>query len=411
MIKQQMQQKQKKAVLLTAGILLILTVILTAGCVGPDNSGQPGVELVVITSGLQLNSLALGQTDAAVNWQPGVAAAEVSGVGKVISFSQDLPRPDKKTWNNHPCCVFGANEQGVKNKDLAVVLTALLMKANQYITDNPKEAAADAANWIYGDTDPVYGNITVKGFDVINTSIPTIHFTTEMTDEWKDSVYDFIQIYRSNGTFTGTLKSESRRETEMLIYEPSVYQAAKEAVQTGIFPVPVSEDISIGYLLSDHDSPLFVLVKNWEFFRDNGNTYLKPAEEKSGQTESAELYVNGKKICNVSFVQGNAGPNLTTMMQTGGIQYAIAGLTPYLCSIDVRKGLKILSPVMNEGSGLIVPADAPVNSWKEFATWAKQRSADGKKLLIAVPEVNSIQDLILKYALAAEGIAFAMKGA
>lgn len=99
------------------------------------------------------------------------------------------------------------------------------------------------------------------------------------------------------------------------------------------------------------------------------------------------------------------------MMQTGGIQYAIAGLTPYLCSIDVRKGLKILSPVMNEGSGLIVPADAPVNSWKEFAAWAKQRSADGKKLLIAVPEVNSIQDLILKYALAAEGIAFAMKGA
>ncbi len=402
---------QKKAVLMmTAGILLIFTVILTAGCVGSDKTGQPGVELVVITSGLQLNSLALGQIDATINWQPNVAAAEVSGVGKIISYSKDLPRPSGKTWDDHPCCVFGANEQGVKNKDLAVVLTALLMKADRYITDHPKEAAADTANWIYGDTDPIYGNITVKGIDVTTASLPTIHFTTEMTDKWKDDVYDFIQIYRSLESLTGTLQSTSRKETEALIYEPSIYQAAKEAAQTGVFPTPVSENISIGYLLSDHNAPLFVLIKEWEYFRDNGNTYLKPVEIKSGRAESAELYVNGKKICNVSLVQGSAGPNLTTMLQTDGIQYAIAGLTPFLYSIDIRNGLKVLAPVMTEGSGIIVPPNAPVNSWKEFVAWAKQRSAEGKKLLIAVPEVNSIQDLMLKFALASEGITFAMKG-
>lgn len=402
---------QKKAVLTGAGILLILAVILTAGCVEADTSKQPGVELVVIASGMQVNSLVLGQTDCAINWQPNVAAAEVSGVGKVICDARDLPRNDGKTWTEHPCCVFGANEEALKNRDLAVVLTALLMKADEYITRHPERAAADAANWIYGDTDPVFGNITVKGTDVTQASIPTIHFTTEVTDKWRDDVYTFIQIYRSIGSLIDTLKSTSRKETEAIIYDQSIYQAAKEAAASGVYPTPKpADEIKIGYLLSDHDAPLFVLVKEWEYFKENGNTYLKPEEEKSGQVERAGLYVNGQKICEVSFVQGNAGPNLTTMMQTNSIQYAVAGLTPFLSSIDTRKGLKILAPVMTEGSALITTANAPVNNWKEFVAWAKKRSAEGNPLLIAIPEANTIQDLMLKNALSTEGIRFYDEG-
>ena len=405
--------KNKKAVLAGAGILLVLAVVFAAGCVeDTDGSRHPSVDLVVIASGMQVNSLVLGQTDCVINWQPNVAAAEVSGVGKVICNAKDLPRTDGKTWDDHPCCVFGANSEALQNRDLAVVLTALLIKADQYITGHPERAAVDAANWIYGDTDPVFGNIRVKGTDVTAASIPTIHFTTDMTDKWKDDVYSFIQIYRSNGSLIDTLKSTSRSETERIIYEPSVYQAAKEAAASGVFPTPKhTDEIKIGYLLSDHDAPLFVLVKDWEYFKEHGNTYLKPEAEKSGQVERAGLYVNGQKICDVSFVQGNAGPNLTTMLQTNSIQYAVAGLTPFLSSIDTRKGLKILIPVMTEGSALMTTAKEPVSSWAEFVAWAKKRSAEGNPLLIAIPEANTIQDLMLKSALASEGIRYKMKGA
>ncbi|MDO5846845.1 MAG: ABC transporter substrate-binding protein [Methanocorpusculum sp.] len=402
----------KKAVLFGVGILLVLAAILTAGCVDADTSKQPGVELVIISSGMQVNSLVLGQADCTINWQPNVAAAEVSGVGKVISYSQDLPRNDGKSWKDHPCCVFGANEEALKNRDLTVALTALLMKANQYINEHPDKAAADVANWIYGNTDPVFGNISVKGTDITSASIPTIHFTTEVTDKWRDDVYTFIQIYRSNGSLIGTLKATSRKETEAIIYDQGIYQASKEVAASGVYPtLKPTDEIKIGYLLSDHDAPLFVLIKEWEYFKENGNTYLKPDVEKYGQIERAEFYVNGKKICDVSFVQGTAGTNLTTMMQTNSIQYAVAGLTPFLSSIDTRKGLKILAPVMTEGSALITPRDAPINNWEELIAWAKKRSADGNPLLIAIPEANTIQDLMLRYALATEGLGVKMKGA
>ena len=50
--------------------------------------------------------LTTGQIDGYVGWQPELALAEVSGIGKVVSFSQDFP-PNGK-WHNHPCCVLVA---------------------------------------------------------------------------------------------------------------------------------------------------------------------------------------------------------------------------------------------------------------------------------------------------------------
>ena len=404
---------QKKMLFAGAAVLVALAVIFTAGCVGGDtSSGKPTVELVEIAAGQQINSLALGQVDGMINWQPNVAAATVSGIGKVVSYSQDLPRADGKTWKDHTCCVFGANKAGLENKDLATVLTGLMLLGNKYINDYPEKSAELAADWLYGSSKPTFGDKSVDGVDILKASLPTIRFSTEITPEWLASNTEFLEIQRNLGTIVSNLRSTSEEDTKALVYDFAPYDAAKKIIDSkDKFPVPTSEGISIGYLQSDHDAPLFIIIKDWKYFKDNYGVYLKPVSEKVGPVEEAELYVNDKKVCTVKLIAGSGGPNLMSLLQTNGIQYAVAGTPPFLNSIDTQPGLKIVSPIMTEGSALLVSANAPANNWNEFVTWAKQRNAEGKDLLIAVPQVNSIQDVQIKAALDSAGLAYKIKSA
>ncbi|HJJ36552.1 MAG TPA: ABC transporter substrate-binding protein [Methanocorpusculum sp.] len=400
---------QKKSLLVLLGILVLFAAIISAGCTSTDPE-HPIVEIVEITSAQQINSLALGQIDGMINWQPNVAATELAGIGTVISYSQDLPRPDNKTWEDHTCCVFGCNEDGLENTDMATVLTGLMLLGNAYVNEYPNESAESVSNWMYGTTDPTFGTETLEGIDIITKSLPTINFKTDITEKWLDSNYEFIEIQRDLNIIMDNLASLPRNETEELIYDFGPYAAAKKIIdENGKFPEPVSETIKIGYLLSDHDAPLFVLLKNWEYFANKYNTYLKPTKEKDGAISKAELYVNGKKICDVELIQGSGGQNLMTVMQTNEIQYAIAGSSPYFTSIDIQPDLKILSPIMTEGSALMVDINAPATTWDEFVQWALQRNAEGNPLLIATPQFNSIQDVQLRYALESAGITYQKK--
>lgn len=403
---------QKKHLIVIAVLAVCLALIFSAGCTSNTSSGDSSspatqatdyvatVNILEIPAGSQINSLSLGQIDGMMTWQPNVSVAKVSGLGKVASYSQDLPRNDGGSWEDHTCCVFGANSNGVENKDLATVLTGLMLLGNQYITDYPNKSAEAVANWMYGTTPLEYNGKTISGEDIIKDSLPTINFSTEITDEWLNSNAEFLEIQRSLGVISNNLKSTSKEETEKLVYDFTAYEAAKNVIDSnGKFPTPTSGEIGIGYLLSDHDSPLFVLLKNWEYFQKNYNTYLKPSSNSDGPVTSAELYVNGTKVCDVHLVQANGGPELMTSLQTNNIQYAIAGTPPYLSSIDIQPGLKILSPIMTEGSALVVSASAPVTNWDEFVAWAVKRSAEGNNLKIAIPQSNSIQDVQLKSAL------------
>lgn len=402
---------QKKCILLGAA-LLCFALIFTAGCIsdGAKTNYDATIEVVQIPAAQQISSLSLESIDGMVNWQPFVAASTVSDIGKVISYSQDLPRADNGSWAEHTCCVFGANASGIKNKELATVLTGLMIAANNYITENPDDAAVYVADWMYGTTDPEYGGKTVKSVDILKASLPTIKFSTEVTDTWKNSNFEFLGIQRDLSTIVNNLKTTSKEQTNSLIYDFNAYNEAKKILDSkSAFPTPKNETIGIGYLLSDHDAPLFVLVKNWQYFKDNYNAYLKPVEEYSGAAEEAELYVNGQKVCNVKFVQGNGGPYLMTMLQANSIQYAIAGTPPFLSSIDNQTGLKILAPIMTEGSALVVRKDASANNWNEFVAWAKKSTAEGKNLVIAIPQTNSIQDVQLRSALESANIEYVVK--
>ena len=404
---------QKKHLVLAAAVLLCAAVVFSAGCVDNGTSGDR-VEILYSAPGTMAQLLDSEAVDAVITWQPFVAGIEESGVGKVVSYSEDLPPAGK--WEGHTCCVFGANSYALANPEVAADVTALMILGNEYITENPDKSAALIADWLFANGELTYGDVKVDSLDVMKASIPTILFSGEVTDAWITSNEDFVQSQRDLGLVTGKLANTNSEETEALLFDFSAYDAAQDILASGKFldPKTAVQEISIGYLPSDHDGPLFVLLKDWKFFKDNYNTYLKPVSEKVGKIDKAELYVNGKKVCDVKLIEGSAGPQLMTLLQQNQIQYAVAGTPPFVSAIDKASSavdIKILAPIMMNGSGLLVADDAPADDWDSFVAWIKERSAEGKPVVIADPQLGSIQDVQLKEALDSAGIGYATKSA
>ena len=403
---------QKKHFILAAA-LLCLAVVFSAGCIDNGGSGDK-VEILYAGVGNMPQLLESGAVDAAIAWQPFVAVMEEGQIGKVISYSEDLPPAGK--WEGHTCCVFGANSYALANPEIAADMTALMILGNEYITANPEKSAVLIADWLFANQDLTYGGVTVNSVDVMEASIPTIKFSGEVTDAWIESNEDFVQSQRDLGLVTGKLANTNTEETKGLLFDFGPYEAAQGIVESGKFLEPSTsvKEISVGYLASDHDGPLFVLLKDWKFFKDNYNTYLKPVSEKVGKIDKAELYINGKKVCDVKLIEGSAGPQLMTLLQQNQIQYAVAGTPPFVSAVDKSTSavdIKILAPIMMNGSGLVVSDEAPADDWNSFIAWVKERSAEGKPVVIADPQLGSIQDVLLKAALDSAGIGYTTKSA
>ncbi|HJJ48084.1 MAG TPA: ABC transporter substrate-binding protein [Methanocorpusculum sp.] len=409
---------QKKILMLSAAVLICAAVIFASGCVSSSNSGNTStntngiVEIIYAGCGQMPQLLSAGDVDACIAWQPFVAILEEGQVGKIISYSQDLP--PEGMWTDHTCCVFGANDKALQNPELATALTELMILGNKYITEHPNESANAAADWLFGNGDLTYGGVTVKSTAVTAKSIPTIKFSSLVTDPWIQSNLIFVQSQRDLGLVSGTLKSTTDEQTIAALFDFSPYQKAISEIESGKLSTPaeVSDTISIGYLASDHDSPLFVLLKDWQYFKDNYNCYIKPSKEAVGKIEKGDLYMNGEFVAKLKFVEGTAGPLLMTLLQQDQIRYAIAGAPPFISAIDKGDstiGVKILAPIMMDGSALVASMKSPATDWASFTKWIKDASASGKNLIIADPQLGSIQDVQLKTALESAGIAYKLK--
>ncbi len=385
---------------------IVLAALLAAGCTQSPAPGTNATVMLLYTNPGQMPQLlATDQIDGYMSWQPFVAVGKVTGLAKVVSYSQDLPPPD--IWADHSCDSLVARDAMVQaNPELTDALSAAIIAATNYTRDNPDRAAEISADWIFGGSDLTFGNVTVSSVDVEKASIPTIRFTNDPTHQWLESNILFIDALKDIGYITGTLSNTTPDETTALLYDFRPLEEAQGMLQAGTIPTPPgpSKKISIGYLLSDHDAPLFVAIKEWQYFNDTYGVALKPVGDATGRVQNAELLVDGKKVADVQLVQGDGGAQLMTLMASNSIDFAIAGTPPTISSIDKGTPIKILFPVHTEGSGLVVTSRAPVTDWESFITWIKEKSSTEKPVKIAVAPKGSIQDVQLKYALEQSGI-------
>jgi ABC-type nitrate/sulfonate/bicarbonate transport system substrate-binding protein len=380
--------------------LLVIAALLVAGCTQtPPSSENATVQLIYANAGQMPQLLATEQIDGYMIWQPFVAVGDVSGLGKVVSYSQNLPPP--RIWEDHSCDSLVARdvvllgEPGITN-----ALSAALIASTNYTRDNPERAAEICADWIFGGGNLTFGNVTVSSLAVERESIPTIRFTTDPSQQWMHSNILFVQALHDLGYVTGILANASEEQINTSLYDFGPYESAKGMIQNKsvVAPAGGSKRIAIGYLLSDHDAPLFVAVKEWQYFNDTYGVALKPVSEKAGRVEAAELLVNGQKVADVTFVQGEGGAQLMTLMASNALDYAVAGTPPTISAIDKGTPIKILFPLHTEGSGLVVTSRAPVDGWDSFIAWVKTTSTPTKPVIIATVQ-GSIQDVQLRYAL------------
>jgi len=391
--------------------LIFAVGILSSGCIGGDGGNDgPVVELVYMSgSGNMPLALSNDLIEAYIAWQPHVAIAEVAGIGKVISYSRDLP-PEGK-WHNHPCCVINVSKDfAAEHYDVAKYLSMLLILSSEYVQENSEVAAYDSAEWIFGNQDLTFGNTVVSSYDVELASLPTINFTTEPSEEWMEGLYTFVHSLEEIEMISGILMNRTNEEIRDILLHDTLYDDAISSLVSMdyLMAPPNNEDmptVNLGYLAADdHDTALFVAAYEWEYFRDEHGIYFDPID--LGPQGTYNLVVNGVAVARIEMLEFNGGSAQMTALSQGNVDFGLAGAPPVILFMDQGAPVEIICPLMTEGSGLVASIDATYDDWEGFMEFIRLNYEEGNTIKIGVPMLGSIQDVMIKYALQESGIEF-----
>ena len=152
---------------------------------------QISIVWMIIFASIRITSYNVCYTKLLRAWEPTPEQLVVSGVGKSIIYSGDLP--PEGMWVNHPCCVFVASNDAIENKREGVkAFLKLMALANNEITANPELAVNASAEWLGTD------------IEVEELSIPNIGFTNEIGS--LESIGPaFVTVMDEQGAMTGQL--------------------------------------------------------------------------------------------------------------------------------------------------------------------------------------------------------------
>jgi NitT/TauT family transport system substrate-binding protein len=341
--------------------------------------------------------LASGQIDGYIAWQPFVEVVPMTGIGKVLSYTGDLP--PQGAWKDHPCCVLTVRKDlRERNPEIVTALTAVTILSTQYINEHPAETADIVADWLAGKQNFTYGTISVSSVDAMHRAIGTIKFANDPTDRWQEGILKFMYTERELGLLSGTLTAANDTMAKELLFNTQPYGQARTLLAQGRLPAPKTEQrqLGIGYLVSDHHSSLFVAVKNWEYFNDTYRIALRPRDPSQSRPEIVDLIIDNEKIAEFRLVPGDFGGQLMQLMATDLVQFSYVGNPPAISTIDKGTPIEILMGLNNEGSGVVVSRNSPADNWTSFVAWARARDLEGKPLVIANPGKGSIQDILLR---------------
>jgi NitT/TauT family transport system substrate-binding protein len=357
--------------------------------------------------------LTTGQIDGYVAWQPYLALAEKSGIGKVVALSRDFP--PYGAWHNHPCCVLVASNDILQNyPDMAMAMSVILLAGGDYAQEHPEVLSKITADWLMGDRDYLLGSHIISPVSLFNQSISTFVFSSEANGDWNASAQILVDrmgdILNTIDDGNSTLHKGSKTQVSEFMDLVPYYRAVNWIASQGKASYYLSNSskhgnnlIRIGYLMIDHQAPLFAAVKNWRYFQKRYGIMLKPALDLK-RPRYLELMINGQKAADVELISAPTGQNLMTLMEQDNLDMAIVGITPAIGSISLGCEARIIQPVQNLGSGLVLATATGAGDWDNFVSLANASSAQGRPLKIGDPDLGTIADVIFQDALRASGL-------
>ena len=158
--------------------------------------------------------------------------------------------------------------------------------------------------------------------------------------------------------------------------------------------------IRIGHAPHDHHSPLYIAAADPDYFKKNGGIYLR---EIAPRTQYM-LIDDGKPVAKVAIDSSIGGRKLIRKLAENHFDMAFGGVPAIISYIDQGSCIKIISPVMTEGAGLVVRKNLPAANWQEFVDFVRQSS---QPVRIGFKIDFSVQNLIFEHALAENGLSFA----
>jgi NitT/TauT family transport system substrate-binding protein len=161
-------------------------------------------------------------------------------------------------------------------------------------------------------------------------------------------------------------------------------------------PLPV---LRLGHAPHDHHSPLYVAAMNGDYFKAHGGIYLKQTIFR----QEYELIDQDRVLARVLIDSSPGGEELIRRLAEGLFDMSFGGVPAMLSFIDKGSPIRIVAPVMAEGTGLVVRRDLPVDSWSDFLSYIRTGSM---RVKIGYKVAVSVQNLVFKEALLESGITF-----
>jgi len=185
---------------------------------GDPSSGNLQVHMVNVQGGGKLNvALSAGLVDGYVGNNPFPAIAVEKGLGRIICDLEELP---PGTFRNHPCCCIAAHTKAVQQKSEAIVdLLVLFLQATETINNDLDKAVATAVRWI-GTSETVE-----------RMSIPTSGYSMEPSEQWYQTMAQWIQAMHGLEIFRNKLRGLSAEQVAGAAYDFSLLEQARKKLE------------------------------------------------------------------------------------------------------------------------------------------------------------------------------------
>ncbi len=384
-----------------AGICFILILFFT-GLLDPgEMSGEapgdesPEILLVYASAGIMPQLLNTSQVDAFLIWEPVVATAELGGIGKQIASPADMPPPG--AWNTSACCVVVMRNAFIEEyPDIAALISAITKAGIARTNEDRDHAITVTASWVFGSGPIRSAGLSLNPRDVEELAFQSINFT---------GVSDLP------GFISGLNTTEDTETDPESFMNRSVSLRADELLAGS--PPNLSDDcpvIEIGYLpSSDHNAPFYLAITDHELIYSTYGFALVPEAGQQLRPDWCDLVVENRTIARVHLLPGQVGGGIMTGIGQEAIDVGYLGSVPAEMQIALGNNASIIHSINDGGTGLVVDEEAPCENWDEFITWTRNRSAQNRPVILAIPQ-SSIQEEIIREALMYEGIHASLYG-
>lgn len=360
---------------------------------GGFGDDEDTVLLLYASAGSMPQLLNTNQIDAFLVWEPVVANAELSGIGKRIAVVSDIPPPGK--WDDAAINLLVLHEDTIMNyPEVSALLSALTTAAINYTCKNPDRAKEITADWVFGTTPILTPKGTLDPLDVENRSFANIVFTSNASPP------ESILITRMAETSYMEWSGAGFMEYPEVAEQGERYLNGEEIPPVS-GPIPI---LRISYVNGcDNYAPLYLMVRDSRYFCDLYGFCLVPDDPETTRPVQCTLYVQGEPRAFIHLVPGQSGGGIMTTIGQGAFDGAYVGSFPAESQIVQGNPSFIIQSINTGGSGLVVSPGAPCDDWDGFIAWTRIRSAEGNPVILATVQ-SSIQEDMVREACEYENI-------